>query len=709
MSFPVRLMPLALRQLLLAHHSSTPSLQYSDWGEAPEFAMKYTLTFQPDNVAIRVDRGTNLLEAALAAGVHINASCGGQGVCGKCRVMIESGEVDSEKTEKISQEKYEEGWRQACRTLILSDCTVHVPVESRGLRRLVAQKLDMGHAERRISGLDTIPLAEGWQLDPMAIKVPLRLTAPTLQDNVSDLSRFSAGLRQQHHIEDISVDVRCLKTMPNILRRSDWFVTATLMAAPATNTLPSQQDKDRPLKLVRIEAGDTSDQNLAIALDIGTTTICAQLIDLKTGRVLAERAEYNRQVEYGDDVITRIVYAQKPEGQKKLQSLVVSSTNQVIDELLENTYTSKKSISCIAAAGNTTMMHFLLGIETRHIREAPYVPVANFMPVVSAADIGVDLPDCVQLYSFPSVASYVGGDIVSGILGSGVFQKEELTLYMDIGTNGEIVLGNRDWLACAACSMGPAFEGGGIKHGMRADRGAIEGFHINPVTLEPMVITIGMKRPRGICGSGLISVLSELLSACIIDRSGKFVRSLSSKRIRPGRFGYEFVLAWAEDSATGHDIVITEVDIENLIRAKAALFAGCLTLLESLDLSFDDLARVIIAGAFGRYINIEKGKQIGLFPDLPVERFHFLGNGSLLGSRLVCLSREMLREAERIAKMMTHIELSDNPSFMDKYVGSLFLPHTEARLFPDVSGYLEAQKSEIRSQRSEVRNQKSDV
>ena len=661
--------------------------------------MKCTLTFSPDNVQIRVDKGTNLLEAALAAGVHINATCGGQGVCGKCRVKIEAGEVDSEKTEKMSQERYDEGWRQACRTHVVSDCTVQVPLESRGLRPVVTQKLDMGKAERKIADLETIPLAEGWQIDPMTVKVPLRLTAPTLQDNVNDLSRFSAGLRQQHQIEDIAVDIRCLKILPRVLRTSDWFVTATLMADPAPNTLLSQEDKDRPLKLVRIEGGDTSEQNLAIGLDIGTTTICAQLIDLKTGKVMAERAEYNRQVEYGEDVITRIVYAQKPEGQEKLQSLVVSSINQVIDELLEDTYTSKKSISCIASAGNTTMTHLLLGVETRHIREAPYVPVANFMPVVPATNMGIDLPDCVQVYSFPLVASYVGGDIVSGILGSGVFQKDELTLYMDIGTNGEIVLGNREWLVCAACSMGPAFEGGGIRHGMRADQGAIEGFHINPVTLEPMVITLGMKKPRGICGSGLISVLAGLLSACVIDQSGKFVRDLPSDRIRPGRFGYEYVLAFEEDSGTGYDIVITEVDIENLIRAKGALFAGCLTLLETFDLSFDDLNRIIIAGAFGRYINIEKGKEIGLFPDIPVEKFHFLGNGSLVGSRLVCLSRGMLDEAKRIAKMMTNIELSDNQSFMDKYMGALFLPHTDAHLFPAVSKHLEANCRMIQRER----------
>jgi len=297
------------------------------------------------------------------------------------------------------------------------------------------------------------------------------------------------------------------------------------------------------------------------------------------------------------------------------------------------------------------------------------------------------------------VASYVGGDIVSGILGSGVFQKEALTLYMDIGTNGEIVLGNRDWLACAACSMGPAFEGGGIKHGMRADVGAIEGFNINPLTLEPMLITVGRQKPRGICGSGLISVLAELLSAGVVDRNGKFSQDLATDRIRSGRFGYEYVLAWAEDSGTGQDVVITEVDIENLVRAKGALFAGCLTLLESLQLSFNDLDRIIIAGAFGRYINLEKGKRIGLFPDIPVEKFHFLGNGSLLGCQLICLSKGMLHEVERIAKMMTNVELSDNQSFMDKYMGALFLPHTDAKLFPRVSEYLESNLAMVRSER----------
>ena len=386
--------------------------------------MKHTITFEPDNTTIRVDKGANLLEAALAADVHINATCGGQGVCGKCRVVIEAGEVDSEKTEKIDQEEYEAGWRQACKTALLSDCTIKIPVESRGLKRLAVQELDMGKAERTVSVLDTKPLAVGWELDPMTIKLPVELTPPTLKDNVSDLSRFSAGLRQQHDIEDISIDMRCVKSMPEVLRNSDWSVTATLMADPAQESLLSSEERNRPLRLVRIEGGDTSGQNLAVALDVGPTTISALLIDLKAGRVMAEHAEYNKQIQYGADVITRIVFAQKPEGAETLQSVVASSINQVMDELMEQSGSSKGSISCIVSAGNTTMTHLLLGMETRYIREAPYVPAANFMPLVWASDVGIDVPDCVQLCSFPAVASYVGGDDVSGILGSGVFHKQ---------------------------------------------------------------------------------------------------------------------------------------------------------------------------------------------------------------------------------------------------------------------------------------------
>jgi uncharacterized 2Fe-2S/4Fe-4S cluster protein (DUF4445 family) len=284
----------------------------------------------------------------------------------------------------------------------------------------------------------------------------------------------------------------------------------------------------------------------------------------------------------------------------------------------------------------------------------------------------------------------VGGDIVAGVLGSGVFQRDEITLFMDIGTNGEIVLGNNDWLMCASCSAGPAFEGGGIKFGIRAGKGAIEQVKINPATFEPMILTIGRSKPLGICGSGLIDIVAELIEVGLIDQNGKFKRNLHTERIRSGESGYEYVLCYAPETQINRDIVITEVDLDNLIRTKAAVYAGCRVLLENAGLSFSDVEKFIIAGGFGHYIDIEKAQTIGLLPELPFERFVFVGNGALLGERLLSFSKNFLDEAERIARMMTNLELSNNNNFMDEFVAAMFLPHTDEKAFPGVIARLKA-------------------
>jgi uncharacterized 2Fe-2S/4Fe-4S cluster protein (DUF4445 family) len=339
----------------------------------------------------------------------------------------------------------------------------------------------------------------------------------------------------------------------------------------------------------------------------------------------------------------------------------------------------------MTAAGNTIMTHLLLGLDPKYLRESPYTPVANFIPPVRASNLGIEVGEHVHLYTFPSVASYVGGDIVSGVLGSGIYQRKPLTLYIDIGTNGEIVIGNSEWLVTAACSAGPAFEGGGIKHGMRATSGAIEDFRIHPQTFEPMLLTIGMVKPKGICGSGLINMVAEFLEAEMISPNGKFNTDLPSQRIRPGPDGMEYVLAYREDTATGADMVITEVDIDNLMRAKAAMYAGYVTLLQSVGLSVGNLEQVVIAGAFGSFIDVERAITIGLLPELPLDRFLFIGNGSLLGARLISFCNEILDDGERISRMMTNIELSESPAFMDNYVAAMFLPHTNSAEFPGVS------------------------
>jgi uncharacterized 2Fe-2S/4Fe-4S cluster protein (DUF4445 family) len=363
---------------------------------------------------------------------------------------------------------------------------------------------------------------------------------------------------------------------------------------------------------------------------------------------------------------------------------VVQTVNGLIRDLVAQADVKVEHISHLTAAGNTTMTHTLLGLDPKYIREAPYVPVAKFIPPVRAVHLKLEVGDHVHLYTFPSVASYVGGDIVAGVLGSGFFQRKALTLYMDIGTNGEIVVGNADWMITASCSAGPAFEGGGLKHGMRATTGAIEDFRLEPRSLEPIVLTIGREKARGICGSGLINLVAELLTCCIIGQNGRFQTERKTPRLREGPNGMEYVVVWAEDSAIGEDIVINEPDIDNLIRAKAAMYAGCRTLLASVGLNPEDLEQIIIAGAFGNYIDIENAITIGLFPELPLDRFRFIGNGSLLGARLISLSNEMLDDGERVAKMMTNLELSDNKDFMDNYMAALFLPHTHEKNFPGV-------------------------
>ena len=632
---------------------------------------KRRVHFDPDNVDIVVEQGANLLETAIAAGVHINASCGGAGVCGTCKVLIETGEVESTKSEKLSEEEYGQGLRQACQSRIITDLTVYVPVESR------LEKAILSREARKTSEV----LATGWRFKPPLTKLFVELPPPTLEDNAGDLSRLLRGLRQRYNLHNISADFGVVKKLAKVLRDGHWKVTVTTLITAAK---PRTKEWRRP-RVINIEPGDTREKHYSLAFDIGTTTICGQLLDLNQGKVIAENIDYNGQISYGEDVITRIAYCQKPGGLKKLQRAVVATINGVIGELVTQSQVDVKHIGHIIVAGNTTMTQILLGLDPKYIRLAPYTPVANFFPPVRASSLGIKVGKPVYLFTFPSVASYVGGDVVAGIVGAGVYQKKNLTFYMDIGTNGEIVIGNSDWMVTASCSAGPAFEGGGIRHGIVASEGAIEGFDINPSNFKPVIRTIGETKPKGICGSGLINIVAGLLEAGVISQNGKINADLPTKRIRKGTDGYEYVLCWAPETQIGKDIVITEVDVDNLIRAKAAMYAGCQTLVKSIGLTCPSLARVIIAGAFGSNIDIRKAITIGLLPDLPLDRFIFIGNGSLLGARLTCFSRDLLDDARRVANMMTNFELSENIDFMNNYVAALFLPHTNAGEFPSVS------------------------
>ena len=631
----------------------------------------HSVTFQPGDIVCEgVEHGANLLRVALLEGVHVNASCGGTGACGKCKVAVE-GEYHGGRSAKLPADDYNAGLRLACRVQVMGDLTVTIPEESR-----IGDSAALTHERRPGPGRVLTPqdlenLVTGWQVDPVVKKFALKLEAPDAANNIDDLDRLKLGLKSGHGIESASVDFRVIRELPETLREKDWEVTATVV------------ETSRGPKVIQAAPGDLADKDYSIVLDIGTTSIYAQLLDLNRGETVAQASEYNGQISYGDDVISRIVHSQRPEGRRDLQKAVVGTISQVVEQVLAKAGVDRCQVSHMVAAGNTTMTHMLLDVNPKYIRIAPYVPAATFMPPVRASNLGIDVCEHVHLYTFPCVSSYVGGDIVSGIIGSGVFQTEKVTLYIDIGTNGEAVVGNSEWLVATSCSAGPAFEGGGIKHGMRATRGAIEAVQIEPSTGEPHILTIGGKKPLGICGSGIIDAVAELLEAGILGQDGKFREEAAGEWLHLSEDGqWEYVLATGEYSAGGHDIVITEPDIDNLMRAKGAIFAGVNTLLASVGMDMDAVEQVYVAGGFGKYLQVDRAAAIGLFPELDPERFTFVGNGSLLGARLVSFSKDMLEQAAQVARMMTNIELSDNQDFMDEYMAALFFPHTDMRWFP---------------------------
>lgn len=639
--------------------------------------------FEPSGKVLEVAGGESLLTAAQRAGLHVNASCGGQGTCGSCKVRVREGRVEGGEHSKLSSDEISAGYRLACSAYPASDCTIEIPLAS-SVDHSAIERGRTGKGGRALSPSELKTLLPDLRIEPTVFKVAIRLDPPSRDDTLPDLDRLLLALRKSLSIHSIHADFETVRTLGQTLRAADWSVTATLVFLG-----------DR-YRLIQVEPGDTAEQNFAIIVDVGTTTLAAQLLDLRECAVvdcdndecpddcntLANTSRYNPQISYGEDVISRILHARTTEGLDALQRVVVEGINEMIDRLLKRSGSPRERVSHVIVAGNSTMTHLLLGMDPKSIREAPYVTAVSSVPVVRARELGICLGPHVYVWTFPLVASWVGGDIVAGILGSGAWQRDETTLFIDVGTNGEIVLGNTDWMVTTSCSAGPAFEGGGVRCGMRAAKGAIEDVEIDPVTYEPRLTTIGDRKPRGICGSGLIAVAAELLDSGLLAPNGRYQEEPGTPRVRRNEDGYlEYVLAWAAETETGTDVVLTEADLDNLIRTKAAIFAGCRVLLRSVGLEFEDVDRVIIAGGFGQALDLEKSVAIGLLPPVSPDRFLFVGNGALLGARAVSFSRTMHARAESVARRMTHVELADNSTFMDEYVAAQFLPHTDAAIF----------------------------
>jgi len=655
---------------------------------------EHTITFDVSSEPVRVQTGSLLTEAARLATVEITQPCGGQGRCGRCMVKVTGGSVRRRSTLRLSAQDVDSGYALACQAIVEGDAVVSVPPQEKVERRL---STDL------VAAKVTVPAGYDYRRDQRIRRLNLTVPPPNMDDQTDDWSRLQTALRhtpgfsasedsvQETGVQQsFSISLPLLRRIGRTLREGEWQVTAIL-------DMESGQNGRRGARLIDLLPGHMPDDSplWGVAVDIGTTTVTVWLVDLISGQVQAQVAEYNGQITRGEDVISRIIYASKNSGDQEMRSLVLETINHLLDRAAKRAKIELSEIIKATIAGNSTMVHLLLGIPAESIRLMPFVTAVNNAPLLTAKDVDLRIHTEATVDCLPGIASYVGADISAGVLSSGLDDGDQVSLFLDIGTNGETVLGSHDWLVTCACSAGPAFEGAGVLHGMRATRGAIEEVWINGKSYEPSCRVIGEVKPRGLCGSGLISLLAELFLNGVLDKGGNFNTSLPTDRIRQGEHGLEYVIAWANETQKGDDIVLTHVDVDNLLRAKAAIYAGFTVLANSVGFPLEEVERVLIGGAFGKYINVEKAVEIGLLPDMPWERFHFLGNTSVLGAYKGLLDRKSRERIQDIASRMTYIELSADNSFYDAFTSALFLPHTDLGQFPSVVKELE----EIEDQR----------
>ena len=627
-------------------------------------ATSCVISFLPGGQTASVAKDTTLLAAAQAASVHLNASCSGKGSCGKCKLVLVAGGVKALPTPLLTDREKGKGYLLACQSRIIGHATVEIP------REVIERKLKIAGMGQEISGRLKGLVAE---IDPMLKEISLKLEPPTLEDSVSDLDRLNRGLKKTEcDVARLNVGIKVMRQLSEVARKDNWKVTVSVIRRRCAN------------EILEIRPGNGQQQSMGLAIDVGTTTIVVYLVDMTDGSVLAATAGHNSQADCGDDVINRIICAEK-EGVKKLSRMALSTINTLIGEALDSAGRKTEAVRNVVISGNTTMMHLLLQIEPRYIRRSPYIPTVSDFPILKAGEIGLKANPIAAVFIMPGPASYVGGDIVSGVLYTGFHRQDPMTLFIDIGTNGEIVLGNKEWLMTAACSAGPAFEGGGIRWGMRAEEGAIEKVIIDPQTYVPVISTVGGAPPRGICGSGIIDVIAELLKTGLVDRSGRFVKGLVNERVRDQGEEAAYVLVKADETPMDEDIIFTESDLKNLIYSKGAVYAGFTTLLSEAGMDFSMVDRMIITGGFGQYLNIEKAVTIGLLPDIDRSKIAYMGNSSIVGAYMALLSTRYRQEAREICNSMTYVDFTNNPRYMDEFTSALFLPHTNLQAFPSVT------------------------
>ncbi len=633
-----------------------------------------SIRFQPWGKEGDVGQGSTLLEAAQDIGISIESLCGGEGLCGTCKIIVDDGvECLSEPTQAdemlLSDSQLESGYRLSCRSTVREPgCSIEVTVPS---------------SSQKTGG---IVLTEGRELDvelnPAVKHYRVELTEPTLEDNVADRERLVEGLAEVYDIDVTAVDHLVQQELPNRLRSEEadgrLDVTATVYDGS---------------EIIDVAPG-LDDAVYGLAIDIGTTTVAVYLIDLRTGERLAVSSQLNPQSRYGGDIMTRVRYTRRNEGGREaLQAAIVDGINECIEEAVREAGIDTDHIYEAVFVGNTAMHHLFLGIEPSYVAGSPYVP-ANHAPLtVKARELGIDINPSGYLYWMPISGGWIGPDKVSVLLVSGHYKRDELTVCIDIGTNGEISVGNQDGMWVTSAPAGPALEGAEITNGVRAQEGAIEAVRIDRETFEPTCEVIGGGKPNGICGSGVIDALAEMFEVGLVDRRGQFRDEVQAHpRVRENEDGVmEYVLIEADQAAVGHDIVLTQNDLREIQMAKAAIQAGALVLMEELEIG--EVDRVVLAGGFGNYIDPESAMAIGLYPDVEMDRVEFLGNAAGIGAQLALLDTDTRAEAQRIVEQVEYYEIAGTDIFRDHFMASMYLPHQDFERYPRVKSRIESIRS----------------
>ena len=604
--------------------------------------MTVKVLFDPLNRQVEAQPGDILLDVMRDAGIRVESLCGGKGQCGKCKVILEEGRVQkiSRTPDKfLSEEELESGYYLACMVRLVEDCTFTIPTES----RIDSPKILL-NAEIRLD--ERQPSTSKYLVEKSPFIDSLLLT-----------SHKSIRLKEYRGLQPrVGDDVYDKMQM---LKGTD-VITATVSN---TNGFP---------EIIDVAPGDQIKTNYGLAVDIGTTTVVGILSDLNSGEILGRASEMNRQITYGEELVTRISYARDPEGLKRLQRSVVDSINTVISELTSEAGIDPEDISDVCAGGNTVMNHLFAGLDPTYLEMANVVVPRD--PIIrKAKTLGIHTNPEAYAYCVPNVSRFLGGDAVGDVLVSNMHMSEEICLMVDLGTNGEVVFGNRDWLFSSSCASGPAFEGEGVRHGMRGARGGIDHVKINPSTLKAEYSVIGDVKPKGIVGSGLIDIVAELFEVGIMDFVGKFVPG-SSSLLREGKWGLEYVVAPKEENSIGQDIVITQADLDYVIDSKAAACGAITVLMKKLKIGIHDVKHLYLAGAFGTYTNLDSALKIGIFPEFPNVEIHPIGNGSLAGAYETLMSTTKRREAREIAEKTVYVDLLVDVEFMEEYSRALYIP-----------------------------------